>query len=145
MNMKASVLSTLLGLVITTGPTFGQSSKAKAFRVSCSSFEGVRVHFVTHPAARAADRNRLMREEDAISGLNMDLTFSTADIEGNVTTYGNVNVGGGVTSFRVVRLTGSALLSFVGHDPNDGSTNLLSLFPGTSAVAVCCCSDSRSS
>jgi hypothetical protein len=81
-----------------------------------SNFEGVRVHFVTHPGARAADRNRLMREEDAISGLNMDLTFSTASVEGNVTTYGNVNVGGGVNSFRVVRVTGSALLS--SHAPH---------------------------
>jgi hypothetical protein len=104
------------------------------FRISCERFEGVRAQFAAHPASPPEQKNRLIKQEDAISGVRLVLTFSTAGTGGSVTTFGNVNTDGGVQSFAVNRLADGDVLSFVGTDPKDGSTNLLTVFPAQSRL-----------
>jgi hypothetical protein len=98
------------------------------YRISCGSFEGVRAQFATNPISQPDEKNRLIKKEDAISGLRLELTFSTGHSQATVTTFGNENTSGAVQSFSVNRIECGEVISFVGVDPRDGSTNLLSIF-----------------
>jgi hypothetical protein len=51
-----------------------------------------------------------------------------ADPQATVTMSDNVN-NPGVASFPVTRVGGGEVISFIGIDPQDGSTNLFSIFP----------------
>src|SRR3977135_1134904 len=73
-----------------------------AIRVSCENFEGVRAQFAAHPAAPADQKNRLIRVQDAMSGLKLELTYEIKSSTGSVTYFGNQNAGGKVGSFDVV-------------------------------------------
>jgi hypothetical protein len=105
------------------------NGQTETYRITCGSFDGIRAQFAANPISPATERNRLVKKEDAISGLNLDLTFSTADPQVTVTLSGNVN-NPGVGSFPATRVgRGGEVISFIGIDPADGSTKLLSIFP----------------
>jgi hypothetical protein len=111
---------------------YSHPAAAETFCISCERFEGVRAQFAAHPASPAEQKDRLIKSEDAISGLKLVLTVNGR--EGSVTTFGNQNVGGNVQSFPVTFIDGGEVLSFVGADPKDGSTNMLSVFPEQSRM-----------
>jgi hypothetical protein len=69
--------------------------------------------------------------EDAIPGVRLQLTFSTDRPEATMVTAGNVNAGGRTDSLPLRRVQASGYFSFVGIDPSDGSSYLLSYFPQT--------------
>lgn len=111
---------------------FSHRADALTFRISCERFEGVRAQFATHPSSPPDQKDRLVKKDDAISGLKLVLTVNGRD--GSVTTFGNENVGGGVRSFPVTMLDSREVISFVGTDPYDGSTNMLTVFPTQSRM-----------
>lgn len=102
-------------------------SEAANLRLSCGSFEGVRAQFAANPASPPDQRGRLIKREDAISGLRLELTFSTDQSRATVTSFGNDNTTGGVQSFAVELVSGGEIISFLGVDPIDKSINLFSI------------------
>jgi hypothetical protein len=109
-----------------------QQAAAQTYRISCERFEGVRAQFAAHPTSPPDQKDRLIKKDDAISGLKLVLTVNGRD--GSVTTFGNQNVGGSVKSFPVTMLDSREVISFVGTDPHDGSTNMLTVFPAQSRM-----------
>jgi hypothetical protein len=124
--MRIALTSSLAGLLLLF--SHDANGQTETYRIACGSFDGVRAQFAANPISPPTERNRLVKKEDAISGLKLELTFSTADPQATITTSGNVN-NPGVASFPATRVGGGEVISFIAIDPQDGSTNLLSIFP----------------
>lgn len=127
---KGTSMRAFLGVLLTVLSSEMATSQTSTFRFTCGSFEGFRAQFAAHPRSPPQQRNRLVRAEDAVSGIKLELTHSVGQPIATVSYYGNQNTGGEIHTFQAARVSNSSdMISFTGVDPGDGSVNLLSLFP----------------
>jgi hypothetical protein len=127
--MSRTAILTIIPMIVICS---SQQAAAQTHRISCERFDGVRAQFAAHPSSPPDQKDRLVKKDDTISGLKLVLTVNGRD--GSVTTFGNQNVGGGVKSFPVTMIESREVISFVGTDPQDGSTNMLTVFPAQSRM-----------
>jgi hypothetical protein len=120
-------LSRLLSLLATI--VFGNSqAMADSYRITCENFVGTRIQYAGHPSSPPDQYRRVIRSEDAITGVRLDITTTGGQSSAQVVSYGNVNTGGQVQSWTATVVSSNDMIAFMGLDPSDGSVNLLTVF-----------------
>jgi len=102
---------------------------AETIRITCHDIRGSYVRYVDNPAVPADHNRKVESGPDAISGITVELTYSTDLREATLVTSGNANAGYKVVSNELSKLSDVGFISFVGIDKEDGSILLLSYFP----------------
>ena len=120
------VLAAIL-LLIQVTPAVPQENQT--FRITCAGPQGARVQYSNNPAGPPEQYQKPIISDDSISGLKIEITFSTGQNAASLVSSGNKNIGGKVTSMNLIKIQSDDFISFVGTDPLDGSVNLFSYYP----------------
>lgn len=103
-----------------------ESLHADTFRLSCTGIQGARIQHVLNPLVLPEQYGKTVVEDDAVTGMTIEVTYSSDRSEATIVMHGNKNAEGRVYNYNAVSIMSGSVRDFYWIDNSDGSRNMMS-------------------